>query len=500
MREKIYPTFDEFKDMAKEANVLPVYTVKTADLLTPLAILCKLPHGNHTFLLESIEGDENWSRYSLMGIAPKLIFKIKDKNVTIIEDGREENLVLDDPIARFKELFNSLRVATPKNLSGMPAGFVGYFSYDSFRLFDPSFQHRELEPFDAPDVYLMFTDDLLLVDRFSKLLYVIHNVRLSPGETLEQAYDKAVERVQTISKYIDGPLHEEYLWAIAAAAEGDPSCNINREEFVSIAAKAFDAIRNADAKRVVLAQRWVSRLQATAINMYRSMRYVTPEPYGYYMKMGSLEIIGTSPEAIARTSDGEVMLRAVAGERPRPGNATEDEAIQKKLERDSLIIDELRSYLAQSEEDMQRIAEPDSIRTLPFRVARTMSMFRYEGGFYGRLKPDTSLIDVVGATLPYPAVSGVPRRQALQLIESLEQDRRGLFGGAVGYLGLNGKMDLVAADKTVLIHRGRTHVQIGVPITERTNVEESYEWGAKRASDLFEALGRAAAGLELSDS
>ena len=496
MHQAIEPDFATFRAMARQGNVVPVYSVRMADLTTPLSLFCKFPHGNHSFLLESIEGDDPWARFSLMGIAPRLIFKSTANQVSIINNGREETFEVDNPVEKLRELFSSLKLVRPPDFPASPAAFVGYFSFDAYRYFLPDVPSMEKEPFEGPDMYLMFTDDLVLFDRFSNLLYIVHNVRLRDGEDLEKAYEQAVERVSTLIKYVNGPLHEEYLWPIASSTDSTLQCNVDKNEFLDTASEVKDAIGDGVIRHMSLAQRWFAKLQATPVNMYRAMRYVEPAPYGYYLKMGSLEVMGTSPEAMARTSTGEILLRNVGSETPRPGDPDSDMRVIEEISGNRKAIADIEMFLDQTRRDIATVAEPDSIRESPLNVERTMRMFRLAASLRGRINPDTSVFDVLKATFPDAMVCGVPRRPSLELIEKVERDRRGVFGGAVGYIGLDNSMDLVTALRTVVIHRGKTHIQIGVPVTAESDVNRLFENGALSAEELFDALNSAAAGLE----
>ena len=496
MHQAIEPDFATFRAMAQKGNVVPVYSVRMADLTTPLSLYCKFPHGNHSFLLESIEGDDPWARFSLMGIAPRLIFKSSGSTVSIINNGREETFEVDNPLDKLRELFDSLKLVRPEDFPASPAAFVGYFSFDSYRYFRPDVPIMEKEPFEGPDIYLMFTDDLVLYDRFSNLLYIVHNVRLKPNDDLAKEYEKAVDRVSTLIKYVNGPLHEEYLWPIASSTDSTLQCNVEKTDFVETATEVKEAIDSGTIQQMSLAQRWFAKLQATPVNMYRAMRYVEPAPYGYYLKMGSLEVMGTSPEAMARTSNNEILLRSVGSETPRPGDPDSDMRVIEEISSNRKAISDIEMFLDQIRKDIAKVAQTDGIRESPLNVERTMRMFRLAASLRGHLKDGTSVFDVLKATFPDAMVCGVPRRESLELIEKVERDRRGVFGGGVGYIGLDNSMDLVTALRTVVIHRGKTHIQIGVPVNADSDANRLFENGSLSAEELFDALNSAAAGLE----
>ncbi len=499
MNRQIFPSLEQFKELAKQGNVIPVYAVQFADLSTPLSLFCRLPHGNNAFLLETIEGEYPWSRYSLMGIGSKFTVKRRGAEITVWKDGEEIRKHCENPDAELAAIAAELKKVDNPKLPAVHSGFVGYFAFESGCRVDDGVQSgAESEDFDQPDAFLMFADNVFILDRFYGKLFIVHNVRLKEGDDLDAAYAEAAKRVESLVSYANGELHDEYLWQIASATEWSLHANLEKDEFCAAAEKALDKIKKGDLQSAVLSLRFFSKLYLTSMNMYRALKYIRPEPYGFYLKFGSLEIMGMAKEALLRMDEkGAGCVYNVAGERFRPMDAAESCEMKREMQNDIDMTMYLQTLAGQAVDDVDEVAARGSIKAEEPEAEQTIRFLRMQSRVAFKLAKNKTAFDAISRVVPGAAMSGAPKRAALRFLKQVvDKERRGPSGGVFGYVGLGGNVDLVSACSTVTANKGRVHIQVTAPITRNSDPERAYEKARAEAECIFDALKSAAKGID----
>ncbi|HJP19532.1 MAG TPA: chorismate-binding protein, partial [Nitrospinota bacterium] len=355
------PSFEEFKKMANQGNLVPVYREIMADMETPVSAFLKIKKGNYSFLFESVEGGKKWARYCFLGCDPSIVFSSKGKKTTIIRDGHSEEFDNHgNPLASLKKLMAEF---TPVTLKGLPrffGGAVGFLSYDMVKYFEelPDTVNDDLN---QPDAVFIITDSILIFDNVSQKIKIVSNVFLKGGN-LKEAYDKAIYKIDNLISRLQKPV-------VSGATGKKPEfnkkpkveSNFTKKDFKKAVLKGKEYIRNGDIIQVVLAQRLKTAISTDPFNIYRALRTFNPSPYMYYLQLGDLEIVGTSPEVLVRLEENEVEVRPIAGTRPRGITEEEDLALEKELLKDEKERAEHIMLVDLGRNDLGRIAGIGSV-------------------------------------------------------------------------------------------------------------------------------------------
>jgi len=490
-----FPNFDDFKSKAEKGNLIPVYKEILADTETPVSAFMKLQNSKHCFLLESVEGGEKWARYSFLGFNPSIIFISKGRKVTIIRGKNKETLLSDNPLALLRDMMSEY---VPVEIEGLPrffGGAVGYISYDMVRFFEELPDDTE-DDTGWHDSYLMITDTLIVFDNLKHNVKVVCNVHLDKNKgRLKAEYNKAVATIDNIIGLLNKPVRKKTKKPVHKKTE--IKSNFKKEDFKKIVTKAKSYIRSGDIIQGVLSQRFEIPLQTDPFDLYRSLRIVNPSPYMFYLKMGADCIVGSSPEVLVRLEKDEVVVRPIAGTRPRGANERQDLAFEKDLKQDPKERAEHVMLVDLGRNDVGRVAKMGSVHMDDFMIIERYShVMHLVSNVTGKLKRGCDAYDVFRASFPAGTVSGAPKIRAMEIIDELENHRRGPYAGSVGYFSFSGNMDFCITIRTMLIKNGKIYIQAGAGIVMDSKPENEYIETVNKAKGMIKAVSKAHAGLE----
>ncbi|MDX1688615.1 MAG: anthranilate synthase component I [Candidatus Promineifilaceae bacterium] len=502
------PTLAEFRELAAgPANLIPVYREFPADLETPVSVYLKLMEGaGPSFLLESVEGGEQVGRYSFVGVDPRGMIALRDRDVHHTRSGREEVRVLDPDEDVLHVLREELDRFTPAAVPGLPrfrGGAVGYLGYDVVRSFErlPETAARAL---DLPDALFLMADTLVVFDHARHRLMILSNARLDEADDgdVESAYVDAIQRIERVSERLLRPLPAIPRRRAAAGPNGRQkdvlTSNMSRSQYEAVVRKAKEYVAAGDIFQVVLSQRLSRRTGAHSFAIYRALRMLNPSPYMFYFDFGAydFQVIGASPEMHVRLEDGVASVRPIAGTRRRGQTEAEDQELAAELLADPKERAEHVMLVDLGRNDLGRVCEYGSVDVRDLMVIERYShVMHIVSHVQGRLRPEKDAYDLLRATFPAGTVSGAPKIRAMEIIEALEGQRRGLYAGAIGYVSYDGSMDTCITIRTMLVHGDQVHIQAGAGIVADSDPAAEYEECLNKARALAEAVDRAEEGI-----
>jgi anthranilate synthase component 1 len=484
-------TFDAFKELAQRGTFVPVYKEIVADLLTPVSAFLKVAeHADYAFLLESVEGGEQVARYSFLGKDPFLIVRARGGKVLIDRAG--ETAESDKTFtATIRELMAGFHSPFVPGLPRFTGGAVGYVGYDAAAWFEPV----ELQAADREDdeAGFMLFDTVLAFDHVRHRILIIANARISGDEDLEALYQFACAKVEFVERELERALSK------TVPPSGKPlevTSNVTREQFEGMVKTAKEYIAAGDIYQVVLSQRFEAAIDADPFTVYRALRHVNPSPYMYFLRVGGRSIVGSSPEMLVRVEGRQVQTHPIAGTRPRGRNEEEDVRLGEELKRNEKERAEHVMLVDLGRNDIGRVAQYGTVR-----VPTYMTLERYSHVMHlvsiveGKLDDRHDRLDALVACFPAGTVSGAPKVRAMEIIAELENRRRGVYAGAVGYLDFAGNLDFCITIRTVVIENGRAYVQAGAGIVADSNPTAEYEETRDKARAVLRALELAQNGL-----
>ncbi|MFA5356984.1 MAG: anthranilate synthase component I [Candidatus Omnitrophota bacterium] len=484
------PSFGEFRRLSRGANVIPVYKQISADLDTPVSAFLKLKKNDYAFLLESVEGREKTARYSFLGSNPSVIFKSKGRNIEIIRSGGKNVkrfVCAKDPLDEIQKIMKDFRAARVRGLPRFYGGFVGYMGYDMVRFFEklPDKNPDELK---LPDSVFMLTDSVLAFDHVNHTIKIIVNVILRNNKgSLSKAYSEAVKKADSIERELMKPL---------AKAKGRKCkrkakivSNFRKSEFEGMVRKAKEYIRFGDIIQVVPSQRFKVKIEKDPLDIYRRLRSLNPSPYMFFLKLRDAIIAGASPEMLVRCEEGLVETRPIAGTRPRGRDQKEDIRLEKELLNDKKEKAEHIMLVDLGRNDLGRVCRKGRVRVSEFmRVERYSHVMHLVSDVEGELDNKYDIYDCLRACFPAGTVSGSPKIRAMEIIDELENTRRGPYAGCVGYFSFSHNMDTCITIRTVVIKGGMGYVQAGGGVVADSVPEKEYFESVNKAKALIEAI------------
>lgn len=493
----LFPGLQEYVELSKDYNIVPVYQEVLVDMETPISIFKKVGNRKESYLLESVEGGEHLARYSFIGLEPFLSFEAKNGEGVIIREGVEER-VSGKPLAILEELMAGFRAPVLEDLPRFYGGAVGYFGYDLIRTWEELPRSGE-DDLELPDCHFVFTKLVLIFDHVKHKLKIVYNSRV--GQNPELSYRQAIENINRIMVLLSQPNPGNGHLGLATgmtpatgpvAAVNQDSCvtsNLTREEFMVKVERAKEYIRAGDIFQVVLSQRFQAPLEASPFDIYRSLRTINPAPYLYFLDLGDINIIGSSPEMLVRVEDGRVETRPIAGTRPRGKNSREDEALAAELLADEKEKAEHLMLVDLGRNDLGRVCEYGSVGLTEFmKIERYSHVMHIVTQVEGRLREDQSQFDALQACFPAGTVSGAPKIRAMEIIDELEPHHRGAYAGAIGYLSFTGNMDTCITIRTIVVSNGQVYVQAGAGIVADSVPETEYQETVNKAMALLKTL------------
>ncbi len=486
-------SFDEFKELARRGTFVPVCKEIVADLLTPVSAFLKIAeHADYAFLLESVEGGEHVARYSFLGKDPFLILRARDGGTTIdrggITTGSEQPFI--DTLRRLMADFRSPFVPDLPRFTG---GAVGYLGYGASSWFEPVLGDLGSSPDGADDAGFMLFDTVLAFDHVQHRILIIANARITADDDLESLYQFACAKIQFLERELERNLSHARREAADVLAFAS---NHTRERFEEQVRAAKEHIAAGDIYQVVLSQRFEAKVAADPFTVYRALRHVNPSPYMYFIRMGGVSVIGSSPEMLVRVEGSRVETHPIAGTRRRGRNGEEDMRLAEELKRNEKERAEHVMLVDLGRNDVGRVCEYGSVRVPQFMgLERFSHVMHLTSIVEGKLAEDRDRLDALVSCFPAGTVSGAPKLRAMQIIKELEPSGRGLYAGAVGYVDFAGNLDFCIAIRTVIMSKGTAYVQAGAGIVMDSNPAAEYEETHDKAKALLRALELAQAGL-----
>jgi anthranilate synthase component 1 len=484
------PDLRGFIGKSRGGNLIPVYKEIMADMETPLSAFLKLEGGKYAFLLESVEGGEKVGRYSFLGTNPRKVFSAKGRRVTVEEEA--DRLTFEsasDPLDDLARMLGEYRPVPVQGLPRFAGGAVGYVAYDAARYFE-KLPDGNPDDLGLPDLFFIFTDTILIFDHVRHTIKIVSNAR--PGGDPERAYEAAVRSIERIEARIRNPLPSKTIEIAADAPEVPFRSNVTRDEFEAMVERGKEYIRAGDVIQVVLSQRLEAEVHAPPFNIYRALRSVNPSPYMYYLRFGDVHLVGSSPEVHVRCENGVVEVRPIAGTRPRGRDEEEDAALEAELLADPKERAEHIMLVDLGRNDIGRVCRYGSVKPREMMIVERYShVMHIVSDIQGALSEGKNAFDVLRASFPAGTVSGAPKIRAMEIIDELENVRRGPYAGAIGYFSFTGNLDSCITIRTILIKGARAFVQAGAGIVADSVPAREYEETLNKARAMLRAIAMA---------
>ena len=474
-----HPDIATFRQKCHEGNLIPVWREILADMETPVSAFRKIADSENAFLLESVEQGENLGRYSFLGCDPEVVFKCKGKEVQILYRENEEDFAsTDEPLQALKDFMARYRPVTDPALPVFAGGAVGYLSYDMIRHWE-KLPDNNPDDLCLPDSYFCLTDTLIIFDHVKHKMILVSNAHVYDDP--DKAYADAIRKIDLLEERLSGrdadADEEDLTPAVAGVAseleceaksdvvdvllEGGMRSNFARADFEAAVRKAQEYINAGDIFQVVLSQRLQKKYEGDPFDLYRALRVINPSPHMYYLQFGDLRIAGTSPEILIQLEGDKVCVRPIAGTRPRGASKEEDLQLERDLLADPKELAEHIMLLDLGRNDVGRVSEYGTVRVDEFKVIERYShVMHIVSNVVGQLKPGLDAFDVLRAGFPAGTVSGAPKIRAMEIIDELENRRRGPYAGAVGYISFDGNLDTAITIRT-MGRQGRHGVRAG---------------------------------------
>jgi anthranilate synthase component 1 len=487
-------TLEEFNSLAAQGyNRIPLVMETFADLDTPLSLYLKLANLPYSYLLESVQGGERFGRYSIIGLPAKTRIVANGRDVHVIDQGAVIESATDvNPLDFIKDYQARFKTPPYQGLPRFTGGLAGYFGYETVRYIEKRLANTvKSNAIDTPDVLLMVSEELAVVDNLSGKLYFIVYADPKNADAFEHGVARLNDLLKMLRKSVAIPTSGPSAKSVASSEFGEAN-------FKAAVVKAQQYILDGDIMQVVLSQRMSQPFDAPPLSLYRALRSLNPSPYMFYYDMGDHHVVGASPEILVRLENGTVTARPIAGTRPRGKTREHDLALSVELLADPKERAEHVQLMDLGRNDVGRVAVTGSVKvTDNMMIERYSHVMHIVSNVEGKLKPGMDAIDVLKATFPAGTVSGAPKVRAMEIIDELEPSKRGIYAGAVGYLGFNGDMDVAIAIRTGVIKNNQLHVQAGAGIVADSVPQSEWEETQNKARAVLRAAELVQNGLDL---
>jgi anthranilate synthase component 1 len=513
-----HPSLDEFCQSAQRGNLIPVYREIMADGDTPVGAYAKLGRGEHSFLLESVVGGEKWAAYSFIGVRPRAVLRASGRQASVVwfdveGDGspRTASWSVREPTAALVEVMSEWRPVAPRGLPRFWGGAVGWMAYDLVRGFENLPDHTprghaggEGEPRELPDLYMVLTDTLVVFDNLRQTIKVVATPYVPRPEKAEAAYAGALRRIDEVVERLrrsgpglapldPPPVGEDGSARLRWGGGDAPSSTFDRDGFVAAVERAREYILAGDIFQVVLSQRFrVPRGEVDPFDVYRALRVLNPSPYMFHLEFPEARVTGASPETLVRMEGGRVEVRPIAGTRPRGATPEEDEFLAAELQADPKERAEHLMLIDLGRNDVGRVSRIGTVlvseQMVVERYSHVMHMVSH---VHGDLDEGLAWHDVLRAAFPAGTLTGAPKIRAMEIIDELEPHRRGIYGGAVGYVSYSGNMDLAIAIRTLVTSGDSIYVQAGAGLVYDSVPAMEYEETLSKARAVLRAVALA---------
>ncbi|MCL2218507.1 MAG: anthranilate synthase component I [Chitinispirillia bacterium] len=483
----VYPSLDDIKNLRGDANVIPVCKSVLADTETPVSVWMKLyRNAMHSFLLESADGDGTTGRYSFIGANPYMTFTANGQSWEV--RGEREDKGGTDPAGALRKLLADRKQADFKDMPRFHGGAVGYFSYDSVRIAE-DIPDKNPKDTGVDDIFFGFYRDLIAFDNKKHRILFISNIFWDNGMDIDTQYQKAVSRIDDMMRGMEAQIASP---RVPVNSSGNITSNFDKKLFEEAVDKCKEYIKAGDIFQVVLSQRFKIDVDADPFNLYRVLRTVNPSPYMFYLSLDKTHVIGASPEMLVRVGNGIIENRPIAGTRRRGESLQEDERLIHDLINDPKETAEHIMLVDLGRNDVGRVSEYGSVR-----VDNLMQIEKYSHVIHivtdlsGKLKKGRDALDALFSCFPAGTLSGAPKIRAMEIIDELEPTRRGLYGGALGYIDFSGNMDMCIVIRTIIYKNGAATIQAGAGIVADSVPAREYQETLEKASALFAAIKEA---------
>jgi anthranilate synthase component 1 len=485
----------QFQQYAAEGfNRIPVVREVLSDLDTPLSVYLKLADAPHTYLFESVEGGERFGRYSIIGLPVRRVATFRGHTLQIHDHGQlVETRDVVDPFAEVEALRAAYAVPKLAGLPGFTGGLVGWFGFECIGYIEPRLATGDKpDELGTPDILLMLSEEVAVFDNLKGRLYLI--VHADPREP--QAWEQAQARLDALTTKLRQPGSYPTPITRDVLDESHFVSGFTHDGFIAAVEQSKEYIRAGDIFQVVLSQRLSVPFNARPVDVYRALRALNPSPYMYFLDVGDVQVVGSSPEILVRLENNEVTVRPIAGTRPRGRTHDEDVALEAELLADPKERAEHLMLIDLGRNDTGRVSEAGTVQVgEQFVIERYSHVMHIVSEVTGKLLPGLSYADVLRATFPAGTVSGAPKIRALEVIRELEPIKRNVYAGSIGYIGWHGDADTAIAIRTAVIKDGRLHVQAGAGIVYDSDPEKEWDETMNKGRALFRAVAEAAKGL-----
>lgn len=493
-----FPDKKEFLKLAKKGNLIPVYREILADLETPVSCFLKIGDNPYSYLLESVEGGERQARYSILGGTPSLVFKSKGRKITLVGANKKEEIfeTKHDPLYELEKILKRFKQVSVKGLPPFSGGAVGYLGYDTVRFIE-KIPDKNKDTLKLPDSIFIFTDTLFIFDHVDKKIKVISNVFIEDFKNPEEAYDHAIQKIeQEIQRLRSFGDRKRISPEPVSRAALKFDSNFKKGQFEKAVLKAQRYIKKGDIIQVVLSQAFSTPIRSNPFDIYRALRSINPSPYMFYLNCGGFQLAGSSPEIHVRCEDHKAALRPIAGTRPRGRNTQEDRSLEKELLADPKERAEHLMLVDLGRNDLGRVCDYKSVSVPEFMtVERYSHVMHIVSHVEGRLKKEKTIFDLLRATFPAGTISGAPKVRAMEIIDELENEKRGFYSGIVGYFSYSGNLDSCIAIRTILVKDGMAYVQAGAGIVADSKPKKEFQETVNKAKALMKAIESAENGV-----
>ncbi len=493
---QIKPGLDEFTAAFKAGKNQVVWARIVADLDTPVSLMLKLTQGRKdSFILESVTGGEVRGRYSIIGMKPDLVWQCHGDKARLNRQARyDETAFVDeptDPLTSLRALLAESAIELPEGLPPMAAGLFGFLGYDMIRLVE-HLPDINPDPLGLPDAVMQRPSVVVVVDGVKGEVTVISPAWANSGLEARAAYAQAAERVADALRELYRPAVAG-ISVVAEGASAEPVSNMSKAEYFAMVEKARDYIRAGDIFQVVPSQRWKQAFTLPPFTLYRALRRTNPSPYMFYFNFGKYQIVGASPEILVQVKGAQVTIRPIAGTRPRGASEAEDQALEKDLLNDPKERAEHLMLLDLGRNDVGRVAKTGTVNpNEQFIIERYSHVMHIVSNVVGELSDEHDALSALLAGLPAGTVSGAPKVRAMQIIDELETEKRGVYGGGFGYFSANGDMDICIALRTAVIKDQMLYVQAGGGVVYDSDPEAEYQETVNKSKALKQAAIEAA--------
>lgn len=488
------PQVEQVIGMAKEYNLIPVVRTLLADMETPIRIFRRIAKRDYAFMLESVEGGVKWARYSFIGTDPFLLMSVKKGEVILEQKGVQRKLQSRQPVDELKAILRGYRSPELPELPPFTGGAIGFFGYDLLQYYEKLPAHRR-DDLNMQDMQFMFCDQVIVFDHVRQQILLVANVHIQEGdrdEDIRRAYAETERKLDEMAALLqeEGPGESFNRRPVPKQVDlGDIQSNLTKEQFIANVEKGKEYIRAGDIFQVVLSQRFHIETEVDPLHVYRVLRTMNPSPYMYYLKLGEEIIVGTSPEVLVKVEGERVETRPIAGTRPRGATEAEDQRLEQELLQDEKERAEHLMLVDLGRNDLGRVAEFGSVRCDSFmEIERYSHVMHMVSKVSGKIREDKDFFDAFLSCMPAGTVSGAPKLRAMEIIAELENESRGTYAGAIGYLGFSGNMDSCITIRTIVFKEGKAYVQAGGGIVWDSIPENEYQESVNKAKALLTAI------------